>query len=171
MCVAGMSIEKAVIPPGAFAVSGAASPEGAFSHRASLFSTRPNGSAGHALARAVSCSLIESQAWALLSTIGHFVSARQADYAERFGSGSAKKRLGLIAEATGLDQLAEGRVGPGPLGEMGSRMIDPSEIREIVSETGLNPYVVEKDYVIGWVLAGIYMHPLLSQLISGEPKF
>ena len=34
-------------------------------------------------------------------------SARLADYAERFGSGSAKKRLGLIAEATGLDQLAE----------------------------------------------------------------
>ena len=26
-------------------------------------------------------------------------------------------------------------------------MIDPSEIREIASETGLNPYVVEKDYV------------------------
>ena len=33
--------------------------------------------------------------------------AKLADYAERFGSGSAKKRLGLIAEATGLDQLAE----------------------------------------------------------------
>ena len=66
MCVAGMSIEKAVIPPGAFAVAGAASPEGAFSHRTPLAPNRPNGSAGHALARAVSCSLIESQAWALL---------------------------------------------------------------------------------------------------------
>ena len=31
--------------------------------------------------------------------------------------------------------------------EVGSQMIDPSEIREIASETGLNPYVVEKDYV------------------------
>ena len=30
-----------------------------------------------------------------------------ADYAERFGSGSVKKRLGLIAEATGLTELAE----------------------------------------------------------------
>ena len=30
-----------------------------------------------------------------------------ADYAERFGSGALNKRLGLIAEATGLDELAE----------------------------------------------------------------
>ena len=30
-----------------------------------------------------------------------------ADYAERFGSGSVNKRLGLIAEATGLTELAE----------------------------------------------------------------
>lgn len=42
-------------------------------------------------------------------------------------------------------------------------MIDASEIREIASETGLNPYVVEKDYVIGWVLAGIYMHPEICE--------
>ena len=38
-------------------------------------------------------------------------------------------------------------------------MIDPSEIHEAASDTGLNPYVIEKDYVIGWVLAGIYNHP------------
>ena len=38
-------------------------------------------------------------------------------------------------------------------------MIDQSEILEAANETGLNPYVIEKDYVIGWVLAGIYDHP------------
>lgn len=42
-------------------------------------------------------------------------------------------------------------------------MIDLSEIREIASETGLNPHVVEKDYVIGWVLAGIYIHPEICE--------
>lgn len=31
--------------------------------------------------------------------------------------------------------------------EMGSRMIDSSEICGVANETGLNPYVVEKDYV------------------------
>ncbi len=37
-------------------------------------------------------------------------------------------------------------------------MIDPIEIHEAANETGLNPYVIEKDYVIGWILAGIYNH-------------
>ena len=31
--------------------------------------------------------------------------------------------------------------------EVDSRMIDSSEIREIANETGLNSYIVEKDYV------------------------
>ena len=38
-------------------------------------------------------------------------------------------------------------------------MIDQGEILEAANETGLTPYVIEKDYVIGWVLAGIYNHP------------
>lgn len=38
-------------------------------------------------------------------------------------------------------------------------MIDQSEVLEAANETGLNPYVIEKDYLIGWVLAGIYDHP------------
>jgi len=38
-------------------------------------------------------------------------------------------------------------------------MIDPIEIHEAANETGLTPYVIEKDYVIGWVLAGIHNHP------------
>ena len=35
------------------------------------------------------------------------IGPKLADYAERFGSGSVNKRLGLIAEATGLTELAE----------------------------------------------------------------
>ncbi len=38
-------------------------------------------------------------------------------------------------------------------------MIDRSEIMEAANETGLSLHVIEKDYVIGWVLAGIYDHP------------
>ena len=38
-------------------------------------------------------------------------------------------------------------------------MIDQSEIFEAANETGLQPSAIEKDYVIGWVLAGIYNHP------------
>ena len=38
-------------------------------------------------------------------------------------------------------------------------MIDQSEILEVANEIGLSPHVIEKDYVIGWVLAGIYNHP------------
>ena len=38
-------------------------------------------------------------------------------------------------------------------------MIDAGEILEVANETGLSTHVIEKDYVIGWVLAGIYNHP------------
>ena len=37
-------------------------------------------------------------------------------------------------------------------------MIDRREIIEIATRVNLNPHVVEKDYVLGWVLAGIYSH-------------
>jgi predicted nucleotidyltransferase component of viral defense system len=50
-------------------------------------------------------------------------------------------------------------MGAGTLGAVGARMIDRIEIHEAANETCLNPYVIEKDYVIGWVLAGIYNHP------------
>ena len=35
-------------------------------------------------------------------------------------------------------------------------MIGRREILDAASTLGLRPQVVEKDYVIGWVLAGIY---------------
>ena len=41
-------------------------------------------------------------------------------------------------------------------------MIDKREILEAASALGLLPNVVEKDYVLGWVLAGIHAHPELT---------
>lgn len=42
-------------------------------------------------------------------------------------------------------------------------MIDRREILEIAAQTSLTPHVVEKDYVLGWVLAGIYAHEELAE--------
>lgn len=41
-------------------------------------------------------------------------------------------------------------------------MIDRREILDAASTLGLNPHVVEKDIVLGWVLAGIYHHEDLT---------
>ena len=38
-------------------------------------------------------------------------------------------------------------------------MIDRQEILEFAGEVGLDANVVEKDYVLGWMLAGISQHP------------
>jgi predicted nucleotidyltransferase component of viral defense system len=37
-------------------------------------------------------------------------------------------------------------------------VIDKSEIMDFVREFGLRANVIEKDYVLGWVLAGIFNH-------------
>ncbi|CAN7678092.1 nucleotidyl transferase AbiEii/AbiGii toxin family protein [Mesorhizobium amorphae] len=37
-------------------------------------------------------------------------------------------------------------------------MIEKREILAIAQQTSLTPHVVEKDYVLGWMLAGIYQH-------------
>lgn len=42
-------------------------------------------------------------------------------------------------------------------------MIDKREILAIAQQTSLRPHVVEKDYVLGWMLAGIYGHEELAQ--------
>jgi len=52
-------------------------------------------------------------------------------------------------------------LGTGAL-EEGRTMIDKREILEAASALGLLPNVVEKDYVLGWMLAGINAHPLLA---------
>jgi predicted nucleotidyltransferase component of viral defense system len=42
-------------------------------------------------------------------------------------------------------------------------LIDRREILEIAAQTSLTPHVVEKDYVLGWMLAGIYAHEELAE--------
>ena len=42
-------------------------------------------------------------------------------------------------------------------------MIDKREILAIAQHTSLTPHVVEKDYVLGWMLAGIYGHEDLAE--------
>jgi predicted nucleotidyltransferase component of viral defense system len=41
-------------------------------------------------------------------------------------------------------------------------MIDRREIIDIASAQSLLPHIVEKDYVLGWILAGIYQHDALK---------
>lgn len=42
-------------------------------------------------------------------------------------------------------------------------MIPKREILDISSTVGLNPHVVEKDYALGWALAGIFNHRELTE--------
>ena len=39
-------------------------------------------------------------------------------------------------------------------------MISKNEILEIATSTNLRPHVIEKDYVLGWILAGIHQHEI-----------
>ena len=41
-------------------------------------------------------------------------------------------------------------------------MIDRGEILAVATDLGLAPEIVEKDYVLGWLLKSIYRHPALS---------
>jgi len=41
-------------------------------------------------------------------------------------------------------------------------LIDKAEIMDFSREFGLRANVVEKDYVLGWVLAGIFNHPVIG---------
>lgn len=52
-------------------------------------------------------------------------------------------------------------VDTGKLGEGESEVISRQEISDLAREFGLNPNIVEKDYVLGWLLAGIFNHPAL----------
>ena len=42
-------------------------------------------------------------------------------------------------------------------------MIDRREIIDAATALGLNPHVVEKDYVLGWLLWGIYNHEMIGK--------
>jgi predicted nucleotidyltransferase component of viral defense system len=50
----------------------------------------------------------------------------------------------------------------GQLGAGRGGVIDRAELLGLADELGLEPRVVEKDYVLGWVLAGIFRDPLLA---------
>src|SRR5688572_27224986 len=47
-------------------------------------------------------------------------------------------------------------------GKLQVAVIDRREILEAAGELGLQAQVVEKDYVLGWILAGIYSHAHLT---------
>ena len=54
-------------------------------------------------------------------------------------------------------------------------MIRREDLAAIADSTGLTAPVVEKDYVLGWLLHGIYRHPALResrrrQQRDGEPR-
>ena len=53
--------------------------------------------------------------------------------------------------------------GPGKLDERRRSLIGRREILDQATRLGLNPHVIEKDYVLGWVLAGINQHPALAE--------
>ena len=41
-------------------------------------------------------------------------------------------------------------------------MINRAEILRLANEFGLEARIVEKDYILGWVLAGVYRDPLIA---------
>ena len=51
----------------------------------------------------------------------------------------------------------------GGLDPQGIAVIDKREVLETSQQTSLTPHVVEKDYVLGWLLAGIYQHEDLAK--------
>lgn len=42
-------------------------------------------------------------------------------------------------------------------------MIDRREILDAATRLGLRPHIIEKDLVLGWILAGIYVHEALAE--------
>jgi predicted nucleotidyltransferase component of viral defense system len=44
-------------------------------------------------------------------------------------------------------------------------MIKPQEISKIASREGVRPQQIEKDYIISWVLWGIYNHGILKDAL------
>jgi hypothetical protein len=42
-------------------------------------------------------------------------------------------------------------------------LIDRREILDLATQSSLTPHVIEKDYVLGWMLAGIYAHDELTE--------
>ena len=52
-------------------------------------------------------------------------------------------------------------------------MVIKKEVIDVANLCGLRPHLIEKDYVLGWVLTGIYHHALLknSWIFKGGTSF
>lgn len=52
-------------------------------------------------------------------------------------------------------------------------MVIKKEVIDVANLCGLRPHLIEKDYVLGWVLTGIYHHTLLknSWIFKGGTSF
>ena len=113
------------------------------------------------------------------------------EYLDRLGNGAAFKRLGFMLEAqhpaqTALIDACRGRLtsgyvkldpklagrspdyrlealGAGAGFEGRAEVISREEVRDAAREFQLDVNVVEKDYVLGWLLAGIAAHPELRE--------
>ena len=59
-------------------------------------------------------------------------------------------------------------LGTGGLESRSGLMIDKREILEAASSFSLLPNIVEKDYVLGWILAGISAHEELAEAGSSR---
>jgi hypothetical protein len=53
-------------------------------------------------------------------------------------------------------------VGAEELGRERARMIGKPEIIRIAGQLNLNPHIVEKDYALGWLLAGIFTNKRIA---------
>lgn len=51
--------------------------------------------------------------------------------------------------------------------DLGFIVIPKQEILQIATQANLSPQVVEKDYLLGWLLAGIEQHAALNKSCKG----
>jgi hypothetical protein len=42
-------------------------------------------------------------------------------------------------------------------------MVSREDLVAVADATGLTPPVIEKDYILGWLLKGVYQHPTLRE--------
>ncbi|MDE2790152.1 MAG: nucleotidyl transferase AbiEii/AbiGii toxin family protein [Paracoccaceae bacterium] len=104
----------------------------------------------------------DPQGWALLEEL-----LRWTAYTRAFGAAHVPyrptdpglvHRTALPPAGDALALVCSRELDPG-----GACMIDRREILDTVGTLGLLPQVVEKDYVLGWVLAGIYRQTALAE--------
>jgi len=106
----------------------------------------------------------------LISCSAHFVKFPHGSRNERESNSHltsfGQREIEILGESIGFE-VALFEAGPAlehPDVEGRRRnMIDRPELLAAAGNLGLLPSVVEKDYVLGWVLAGIFKHPVLAK--------